>query len=122
FSASGTGSSIALVAASTDATGQAEAALSIDDPTNRTITVTATANGQSATTDIDVVGTTVSISGPASIVVGQSSQFLVTVRDASGEPVAGKPVSVASMQGNTVTVSPATTTVSGTVDVTLIPA
>ena len=35
--------------------------------------------------------------GKPSIVVGQSSQFLVTVRDASGEPVAGKPVSVASM-------------------------
>jgi len=121
FSASGTGSSIKVVNGTTDANGQAEASLSIDDPTNRTITVTATTGTRSASTDIEVVGTTASISGPASIVVGQPAMFQVAVKDASGEPVVGKPVAVSSARGNAVSVSPATTGVLGTVDVIVTP-
>lgn len=119
FTASGTGSSITIVNAKTDANGQAEAALSIDDPTNRTITVTATAGGRSGSTQIEVVGTTVAISGPASVVVGEPATFQVTVRDASGAPVVGKTVTVTSERSNAVSVSPATTGSLGTTSVTL---
>ena len=122
FTASGTGSSITVVNGATDANGQAEASLSIDDPTNRTITVTATAAGKSASTTLEVVGTTASISGPASVVVAQPAVFQVAVKDASGAPVVGKPVSVTSAQGNPVSVSPAATNSLGTVDLILTPA
>jgi len=122
FTASGTGSSITVVNGATDANGQAEASLSIDDPTNRTITVTATAAGKSASTTLEVVGTTASISGPASVVVAQPAVFQVAVKDASGAPVVGKAVSVTSAQGNPVSVSPATTNSLGAVDLILTPA
>jgi len=122
FTASGTGSSMTVVRGTTDATGRAEASLSIDDPSNRTITVTATAANRRASTTVDVVGTTASISGPLSIVVAQPATFQVAVKDASGAPVVGAPVSVTSAQGNPVSVSPANTNALGIVDVVLTPA
>lgn len=117
FAASGTGSSITVVKGTTDANGQAEASLTIDDPTNRTITVTATSGSLRATTDVLVVGTTVAVSGPASIVVGQPTAFQVTVKDASGGPVAGKSVSVEAASGSSISLSQPSTGVLGTVDV-----
>lgn len=122
FTASGSGALLTVVRGTTDATGQAEASLNIDDPTNRVITVTATAAGKTASTTVEVVGTTASISGPASVVVGQPSVFQVTVKDASGEPVVGAAVSAGSAQGNPVSVSPAATGQLGTVDLILTPA
>lgn len=116
FSASGTGASINVVKATTDANGQAEASLSIDDPMNRVITVTATASGQTASTDILVVGTTVGISGPASMVVGQPTVFQVAVKDASGEPVIGKAVTATSTAGSSVSLAQPVTNSLGTVD------
>lgn len=116
FSATGTGASLSIVKGTTDATGQAEASLTIDDPTNRTITVTATAGGQSASTDVLVVGTTVAISGPASIVVGQPAVFQVAVMDASGEPVVGASVTAESAAGSSVTLAQPVSGTQGTVD------
>lgn len=116
FSASGTGASISVVNPATDDNGQAEASLSIDDPTNRTITVTATAAGQTASTDVLVVGTTVAVSGPASMVVGQPTVFQVAVKDASGEPVVGKSVTATSAAGSSVSLAQPVTSSLGTVD------
>lgn len=119
FSASGSGTSLTLVRASTDANGSAEASLSIDDPTNRVITVTATAGTRSATTDIAVVGTTAAISGPASIVVNAPASFQVVVKDASGEPVANAPVTVSSANGNAIALASPTTNALGAAQFTL---
>lgn len=119
FATSGTGASISVVNAQTDANGQAVAALSIDDPTNRTIAVTASAGGRSGSTQIEVVGTTVAVSGPASVVVGTPATFEVMVRDASGAPVVGKAVTVVSERNNALSVSPATTSSLGTASITL---
>lgn len=122
FATTDAGARITLVRGTTDVNGQAEASLSIEDPSNRTIDVTAAAGSRSASTEIAVVGTTASISGPASIVVGVPSTFQISVKDASGQPVIGKPVSVTSANGNALSVSPAVTGLLGAVDVTLTPA
>lgn len=119
FKASGTGVTVAIVKAATDVNGQAEATLSVSDPVNRTVSVTAETNGLAATTSLDVVGTTVAVSGPASVVINASAVVQVAVKDASGAPVVGKSVQVSSSAGNQVSVSPATTNTQGTVDLIL---
>ncbi len=119
FASQSPGTSLTLVRSTTDANGSAEAALSIDDPTNRVITVTATAGTRSASTEVAVVGTTAAISGPASVVVGAAAPFQVVVKDASGEPVANVPVVVSSANGNTVALASATTNTLGAAEFTL---
>lgn len=121
FSASGGGLTLVTVRGVTDANGQAEATLSITDPENRRIEVLANAEGRSASTQIEVVGTTTAISGPASVVLGTPAVFQVSVKDASGAPVAGKEVSARSVSGNAVSVSPAVTNALGVVDLVMTP-
>lgn len=95
----------------TDANGQASATLGpAGDPTNRTITVTATAGTQSATVAIGVVGTTVSLSGPASLIQGNTGTYTVALTDSAGAAIANQAVVVASSAGNTVSTVNATDT------------
>lgn len=121
FASPGTGLTLAVVNATTDANGLAEASLSVSDPVNRTIDVSATAAGKSATTSVQVVGTSASVSGPASVVVGSPAVFQVVVKDASGAPVVAKEVSATSAAGNTISLSPALTNTLGVVDLVLTP-
>jgi len=119
FSTPDSGATIAVPQAVTDVNGQVEASLSISDPSNRSVQISATAAQRSATTSVSVVGTTTAISGPGSIALGIPAQFKVVVTDASGARVVGKEVSVRSVAGNTVSVNPALTDEQGTVAVTL---
>lgn len=119
FRASGTGVTIAVVKATTDVNGQAEATLSVSDPANRTVTITAETSGLAASTSLEVTGTTVAVSGPASVVINASAVLQVSVKDASGAPVVGKSVEVSSAVGNQVSASPVVTNTQGTVDLIL---
>ena len=121
FKASGTGVTLTVVRAVTDASGQAEATLAVTDPANRVVTVTAQTDGLSASTDVEILGTAVTVSGPASVVVNTPAVFQVILKDAAGSPVAGKPVQVSSAAGNPVAVSPAVTSLQGAVDLILTP-
>jgi hypothetical protein len=87
----------------TDATGTVTASLSTGgDPTNRTITVTATAGDSvQASVDVAVVGTTLAINGATNLPVGATdSPFNVVLTDASGDGIAGEQVTVASANNN----------------------
>lgn len=96
FRASGSGVTIARVGDwITDVNGQAQAVLSISDPQLRVITVTSAAQGIEASTDITVIGTSVALNGPSSIVLGEPTVFQVLVADASGTPIVGVPVAIA---------------------------
>ena len=71
------------------------------DPTNRTITVTAEVNGLTGSVDVNVVGTTITLQGPASLAQGDSAVYSVVLADSNGDGIAGQTVDVASASGNT---------------------
>jgi len=93
------------VAASTDANGKATASLGTSgDRTNRKITVTAKAGNITTTGTVNVVGTSVAITGPATVTSGSTGDFAITVRDQAGAAIVGVPVAVASAKGNGVAI------------------
>ncbi len=105
----------------TDAGGVVTAILnSGGDPTNRPITVTADANGVLGTVTVNVIGTTLSISGPAALPQGDSATYTVVLADAAGNGIANQAVAVTSSNGNTLAAASLTTDVGGQaqVDVT----
>lgn len=97
FRASGRGATLTPVDDGvTDVNGQAQAVLSITDPTLRVITVTGDAQSRKASTDVTVIGTSVELSGPSAVAIGKSSVFSALVTDAAGKPVVGTPVRISS--------------------------
>jgi hypothetical protein len=123
FSASGSGVTVTVAQPATGAQGQpAEAVLSVTEPTNRLLTVTASSGGQSASGEVAVVGTSVAVTGPASVATGAPATFQVLVKDASGGPIVGKTVTATSSAGNTVSLMPATTDSRGAASLVVTPA
>ena len=111
FAASSGG--LTVTQGTTGSSGQATAVLSpAGDPTNRNITVTATVGSSKATIVIPVVGTTLTLTGPSSLVIGSSGTYNVTLDDAGKNPITATSVTVAS-PGNTVTPTTITTNAAG---------
>lgn len=89
----------------TDSSGLAKATLGTSgDKANRKITVSAQAGGQTATASVNVVGTTLGVSGPSSITTGSVGDFTIVVKDSSGAPLANVPLTFSSQKGNAITV------------------
>jgi hypothetical protein len=98
----------------TDANGSATATLiNAGDPTNRVITVTATAGASSATVSVNVVGTTLNISGPTTLVQGSTGTYTVALVDYGKNGIGGKVVTLTSALGNTLSAPTVTTSASG---------
>ncbi|WP_455218481.1 Ig-like domain-containing protein, partial [Kaarinaea lacus] len=115
------GGDLTVTQSSTSSTGVASANLTTaSDPTNRTITVTATAGTVSTTVQIAVTGTIITVSGATSLVFGDTTTLTIFVRDSDGQGLVSQMVNVASAQGNTLSAASVTTDASGraTVDVT----
>ena len=88
-------------AGTTDANGIAQATLSTPgDYANRSITVTAISGGASSTINVSVVGTTLTVNGAASLVLGASATYTVALSDASNNGISGQTVTIASKAGN----------------------
>jgi len=79
------------------------------DPSNRAITVTADANGVLGSVTVNVIGTTLSLSGPTALPQGDSATFTVVLADSSGIGIAGQTVDVSSSNGNTLAATSLTT-------------
>lgn len=93
---------LAVTQATTDVNGVATAVLNnAGDVSLRTITVTAQVNNVADATTVDVVGTSLSLTGPASMVLNDTQTYTATLRDAGGNGVAGQVVAVSSALGNT---------------------
>lgn len=120
FSTTDAGTQLQVASATTDASGQATATMTIGDKSNRTITVTATSGALSGAVTVSVTGTSISLSGPSSIVFGAPTPFTVQLRDSDGAVLAGRAISVTSSAGNTLSSSTATTDATGqaTINVT----
>ncbi len=83
------------------------------DPTNRAITVTVTAGGVAGTVTVQVIGTTLSISGPPAVALGDSADYTISLKDSQGAGIQAD-VTVASANSNTLSATTVqTTTVSG---------
>lgn len=88
----------------TDGSGQASATLVPGgNPTNRTITVTASSGSTEAKVDVAVSGTTLSLDGPSSLVFGETGTWTVSLQDSDGNGIRGEKVEVTSSEGNSLT-------------------
>ncbi len=68
-------------------------------PDNRVLTVTATVGDKTETLQIEVVGTTVSLSGPESITLNKQSDYKVIVKDSADNPIGNKSISIPTVTG-----------------------
>jgi hypothetical protein len=106
---------LTVTQAVTDATGTAIATLGAGtSQLNRNITVTATAGSSTATIQVAVVGTTLTISGPTSLVQGASGNYTVSLTDSGGIGIPGQAITLTSASGNTLTPASVTTGANGT--------
>ena len=113
--AAGAAASTQVPAGTTDANGAAQATLSTPgNETNRTITVTVMAGSTIQTVQVAVVGTTLSVSGPPSIVLGSNGSYSVSLTDSAGNGIANQTVALTSALGNTLTPATVTTGTTGT--------
>lgn len=113
---SATSGSLAVTQFTTDAAGLALASLSNGtNPANRNITVTASAGEVTGTVTIAVVGTTLTITGPASLAAGDTGAFVAVAKDSKGAGIPGVTLAVTSSTGNTITAPTLTTDTSGNV-------
>ena len=109
-----TSGGLAVTQATTDANGAATATLSAaGDKTNRTITVTASAGSESASVPVAVVGTSLTVTGPSSLVQGSQGTYSLTLTDAGGNGIANQTVTLASAKGNTLSATTLTTNANG---------
>jgi hypothetical protein len=98
----------------TDASGVVTGTLNAGgDPTNRPITVNATAGGVTGSVTVNVIGTTLSISGPSALPQGDSATYTIVLADAAGKGIANQTVDVSSANGNTLAANTLTTDVGG---------
>jgi hypothetical protein len=85
------------------------------DPSDRTITVTATADGVSNSIPVQVVGTELLLAGPDILAKGDTGSFVSVLTDSTGAGVSGQLLGVTSAQGNTITSTTLTTDATGKV-------
>ena len=98
----------------TDGSGKAIATLSPgSDASNRDITVTATAGTITASYTVKVIGSTVGVTGPSSVVFGSNADLSITVRDSAGNGVPSTQVNLASANGNQINPATVTTNANG---------
>jgi hypothetical protein len=84
------------------------------DPTNRTITVSASAGTSAqASVTVDVINTTLLINGPDSLAAGDTSPYTIVLADAGGNGISGQQVTIASSAGNGLSSTLETTDVDG---------
>src|SRR5712692_8893816 len=90
-----------------DASGSVTAKLNLgSNKSNRFISVTASTQGATAATGVDVTGTAITISGNSSLAFGSNTTLTFSLKDSAGGAIPGFPMTLASATGNAI--SPAT--------------
>lgn len=120
-----TGQSVSFVASSgvlsnvasvTGADGRATAVLTAgSDRSNRSITIAVKAGNSEGKIVVPVDGTTLSVAGSTSLLVGASATFAVNLKDSSGNAIAAQPIAVTSALGNAATPAQSTTDNAGAI-------
>ena len=114
-----TSGGLTVTQAVTDASGAAKATLNAaGDPTNRTVTVTATAGSATGSIPVAVAGTKLSVSGPQNVVLGgQPATYTFALVDSANIGISNTQITVTSSLGNAIATSPASTDSTGTATV-----
>ncbi|MEP1446985.1 MAG: Ig-like domain-containing protein [Paraglaciecola sp.] len=97
--------SLQITQGTTGEDGTARALLGTQNKSeNRVITVTASVSGlaEPKSLDVHVVGTSVSVNGPPTVIVGETATFTIFLSDFDGIGIANQSVQVSSTQGNTI--------------------
>jgi hypothetical protein len=98
--------SLTVTQPTTDELGRAIAALSNGtNPANRPVAVAARLGDVTGRVVIDVVGTTLAMTGPPSLAPGDTGTYQAVLRDSLGVGIGGREMSVSSAAGNTVSPS-----------------
>jgi len=107
--------------AKTDQNGVLAATLNTaGDPTNRAITVSATAGANAqATVTVNVIGTALVISGPTSLPLGSTGNYSVVLTNAGGTGIGGRVITVSSSKSNGLSGTQLTTDAQGRASFTL---
>jgi len=109
--------SVQVVSGTTGVNGTATALLTTPgDPTKRTITVTASTGNLRDTNTVQVVGTTLSVSGVTTLRQGFPTPLTILLRDSAGAAIANHDLSgitVSSLHGNAIGSLPTTTDANG---------
>lgn len=104
--------------AKTDENGVVTAKLNLGtNKSNRTITLTAAADGASGTNTVEVINTKLTISGSSSVTLGVSTPLVITLKDSAGTAISNASVSISSAKGNSLSPATGTTNSSGQVTV-----
>ena len=110
----GAGVTPPVPAGTTDANGLAQAVVTTPgDPSNRTITVNAAAGTATAQLNVAVGGTTLTLTGPTSLVLNNSGGFTAVLANSSGQGIPNTAVTVSSANGNTLSASSLVTDANG---------
>jgi hypothetical protein len=113
FSAS-SGSLAVAQPPTTGATGTVTATLNTaGDPTNRSITVSATAGTAGGSVTVNVIGTTLTINGPTSLALGSSGPYNVVLTNAANGGIPNQQVTVTSSNNNGISATPLMTDAAG---------
>jgi hypothetical protein len=109
-----TTSATGSMAGITDTNGEAQAILTTPgDYSNRTVTVTASVGTVSASIDVAVVGTQLSLTGPTSLIQGANGTFSASLTNSGGTGIPQQTITVASANNNTLSASTLTTDATG---------
>jgi Bacterial Ig-like domain (group 1) len=109
-----TSGALTVASGTTNTNGMATATLTPGgDPSDRTITVTATAGTITGTITVDVVGTKLTLSGPTSLVLNATGSYSATLENSAGNGISGQTVTITSTKDNTLTPGTFVTDASG---------
>lgn len=93
---------IEVVKATTGLDGKATATLKTDnEPTNRIINVTVETTGVTDAVDVQVVGTSVQLTGSSSLAINDSNDFIIRVLDSDGKGIANTLVNLSATGNST---------------------
>ncbi|ASJ70435.1 Ig-like domain-containing protein [Granulosicoccus antarcticus] len=115
---SSTGGVLQNISSITDENGEASATLNLaQDFQNQDIVVTVSANNFDAAVTVTALGSTLEVTGPETLVLGDKAELVLSLVAGNGEPIANQPMSVTSAVNNTIEPAIAVTDPDGRVSI-----
>lgn len=100
---SSTGGVLQDITPQTDENGEASATLKLpQDFQNQDIIITGTAGSYSASVMVTASGSTLEVTGPDTLVLGDQAELVVSLAAGNGEPISNQVVTLSSEAGNTI--------------------
>ena len=115
---SSTGGVLQSISGSTDENGEASATLKLpQDFQNRDIVVTVSSGGADAEVMVTALGSTLEVTGPDTLVLGDKAELVLSLIAGNGEPISNQVIEVTSSVGNTIEPAVAVTDSDGRVSI-----